>query len=287
MSKKGDKPKDSAQVPKSIVYVAKFLELISSSLATRFAAKLFTTPIKYKVPKREFEMDENSVQSTLLIPAINKEVVLYKYGTSEKKVLIVHGWSGRGTQLFKIADAVIEMGYSTVSFDAPAHGKAKGNTSIMTEFIATIHEIDKQFGPFDFAIGHSLGGMAILNALNQNFNVKKAVIIGSGDVILDIIHDFVEKLKLNKSIALKLKAHFEKKFGEPMENYASSFVSQNVLQPTLIIHDKDDEDVSVNAAYQINKALKNSKLIITEGLGHRRILGDKMVIRKIVAFLES
>ena len=71
-----------------------------------------------------------------------------------------------------------------------------------------------------------------------------------------------------------------------MENYASSFVSQNILQPVLIIHDKDDDDVSVEAAYQIKKALKNSELLITEGLGHRRILGDKKVISKIVEFLQ-
>ena len=39
-------------------------------------------------------------------------------------------------------------------------------------------EIEKQFGPFEFAIGHSLGGMSILNAIKQNLSIKKAVIIG-------------------------------------------------------------------------------------------------------------
>lgn len=286
MTKKVEKLKDSLQIPKAILYTAKFLESISPNLATLFAAKLFTTPIKHKIPKREFHMNENSVQSKLWIPDLKKEIVIYKYGQAEKKILLVHGWSGRGTQLFKIADGLVENGYSTISFDAPAHGKSKGSDSIMTEFITAIHEIDKQFGPFEFAVGHSLGGMAVLNAINQNFNVKKVVVIGSGDIILDIIIDFVKKLKLNEKYALKLKKHFEKKFGEPMENYASSFVSQNILQPVLIIHDKDDDDVSVEVAYQIKKALKNSELLITEGLGHRRILGDKKVISKIVAFLQ-
>ena len=286
MTKKVEKLKDSLQIPKAILYTAKFLESISPNLATLFAAKLFTTPIKHKIPKREFHMNENSVQSKLWIPNLKKEIVIYEYGQAEKKILLVHGWSGRGTQLFKIADCLVENGYSTISFDAPAHGKSKGSSSIMTEFITAIHEIDKQFGPFEYAVGHSLGGMAVLNVINQNFNVKKVVIIGSGDIILDIIIDFVKKLNLNEKYALKLKTHFEKKFGESMENYASSFVSQNILQPVLIIHDKDDDDVLVEAAYQIKKALKNSKLLITEGLGHRRILGDKKVISKIVAFLQ-
>jgi alpha-beta hydrolase superfamily lysophospholipase len=53
-----------------------------------------------------------------------------------KKILLVHGWSGRGTQLFKIADELLKQGYSTISFDAPAHGKSPGKT-IMVDFITT------------------------------------------------------------------------------------------------------------------------------------------------------
>ena len=70
-----------------------------------------------------------------------------------------------------------------------------------------------------------------------------------------------------------------------MENYGSAFVSKSINQPILIIHDINDNDVSVSAAHQINKTIKTSELLITEGLGHRRILGDKMVITKIMEFL--
>jgi hypothetical protein len=46
-------------------------------------------------------MEQISIQKTLHIPTINKSVVVYQYGQSDKKVLLVHGWSGRGTQLVK------------------------------------------------------------------------------------------------------------------------------------------------------------------------------------------
>ena len=70
-----------------------------------------------------------------------------------------HGWSGRGTHLFKIADELVKAGYSTVSFDIPAHGKSPGRTTIISEFIEPILELEKQFGPFKAAVGHSLGGI--------------------------------------------------------------------------------------------------------------------------------
>ncbi|WP_447637270.1 alpha/beta fold hydrolase [Flavobacterium microcysteis] len=275
----------SLKIPKAILITAKITEAISPKLAMKFASKLFTSPIKYKLPKREIGMDQNSLQQNVFIPNLGKEIVVYNYGTGDKKVLLVHGWSGRGTQLVKIADEMLKLGYSTVSFDAPAHGKSSGKTSNMTEFIAGILELEKKFGPFEFAIGHSLGGMSILNAIKRGLKVKKAVIIGSGDVVEDIMDDFIEKLGMNIAISKKMKANFEKKINEPMDNFSAYRAAKEVTIPVLVIHDKDDDDVPVKAAYHIQENLKHNELVITEGLGHRKILGDAKVIKKIVEFL--
>lgn len=285
MSEKPKIHQQSLKIPKSILITAKLLEVTSSKLAMKFASKLFTTPIKYSLPKREIEMDKNSSQEKLFIPNIQKEIVVYNYGQGAKKILLVHGWSGRGTQLVKIADEMLKLGFSTISFDAPSHGKASGKTSNMTEFIAGILELEKKFGPFEYAIGHSLGGMSILNSIKRGLKVKKAIIIGSGDIVEDIMDDFVEKLGMDIAISKKMKAHFEKKIGETMDSFSAYIAAKEVDIPVLVIHDKDDDDVPVKAAYHIHENLKNSELYITEGLGHRKILGDAKVIKKIIEFL--
>ena len=287
MPKKKQKQAQVIEIPKAILLTAKFLQAVSPSLTTKFAAKLFTTPIRHKLPKRELHMERDSIQKSIVIPEIQKEIVVYEYGKSDKKVLLVHGWSGRGTQLVKIADELLKMGYMTISFDAPAHGKSKGNSSIMIEFIASILEIEKQYGPFEFAIGHSLGGMSVLNAIKQNLQVKKAVIIGSGDIIQDIIDDFICKLQLRPEYGIKLRNHFEAKFGGKMDDYSAYKAAEKTEIPVLVIHDKDDDDVSVKAAYNIQKHLKQSEIMITEGLGHRKILGDETVIQKIREFISK
>lgn len=285
MPKDKKSPKQSQEVPNFIKTIAKTLEIVSPTLTTKFASKLFTTPIKHKTPKREIKMDLESVQKTLLIPEINKEIVVYEYGKSDRKVLLVHGWSGRGTQLVRIADELLKNGFQTISFDAPAHGKSKGNFSIMTEFIAAILELEKKYGSFEYIIGHSLGGMSVLNAIKQNLNVKKAVVIGSGDIIQDVINDFIAKLEINPKFGLLLKDHFEKKFGGKMDDFSAFKAAEQITIPVLVIHDTDDADVPVKAAYHIQKHLKNSELIITEGYGHRKILGNEEVVRKIISFL--
>jgi len=284
---KENKPKhqQSLEIPKVILFTARLFEKISPELATQFAMKLFTTPIRYRIPKREFEMDRNSQQELLEISAIQKKIMLYQYGTGDKKVLLVHGWSGRGTQLVKIADEFLKMGYKVFSFDAPAHGKAPGKTSNMTEFIAAILEIEKKYGPFEYAVGHSLGGMSVMNAIKQKLNVQKAIIIGSGDIVTDIISDFILKLGLKPEIGVRMKTKFEKKFGETMDSYSSYIAAKTVTIPVLVIHDEIDDDVPVKAAFHIREHLKNGDLMITNGLGHRKILGDSKVIRRIVQFI--
>jgi len=282
---KKPKHQQTIKIPKGILFTAKALEIISPKLATKFAIKLFTTPIRHKLPKREIEMDVKSKQQLVKIEAINKEIMLYQYGSGEKKVLLVHGWSGRGTQLVKIADELLKLGYSTISFDAPGHGKAPGKTSNMTEFIAAAMEIEKQFGPFEFAIGHSLGGMTVMNAIKKGLNVKKAVIIGSGDVVQEIMDDFVLKLGLKTEISKLMRIAFENKLGETMNSYSAYIAAKEVSIPVLIIHDENDDDVPVTAGQHIHQHLKNGQIMITKELGHRKILGDSKVIQRIVEFI--
>lgn len=277
----------SLRIPKPILITAKILEVTSPKMAAKFAMKLFTAPIKFKLPKREIEMDNLSRQEMVEIPSLNKSINVYHYGKSPKKVLLVHGWSGRGTQLHSIADKLLKSGYSTISFDAPAHGKSPGKSSDMTEFIASILELEKKYGPFEFAIGHSLGAMSVLNSIKRGLNVKKAVIIGSGDIIKDIMDDFANKLGMNNDTGNLMIRLFEKKFGQTINSYSAYIAAQDVSVPVLMFHDEDDADVPVSAAHHIHKHLSNSELVITQGLGHRKILGDSKVIKKIIQFLES
>ncbi|WP_413998235.1 alpha/beta fold hydrolase [Flavobacterium sp. W1B] len=287
MTKIGASPEKILKIPRFIIITGKIIAFISPKLATLYAVKLFTTPIKHKIPKREFEMDRNSLQKLIPIPAINKQVVVYQYGKSERKILLVHGWSGRGTQLVKIADELLKSGYSTISFDAPAHGKSPGNSSIMVDFIATILELDRQYGPFEAAIGHSLGGMSVLNAVKSGLKIDRLAIIGSGDIVQDIIDDFIAKLELKPSIATGLRLHFEKKYGGTMDDYSAYKASKEVTIPSLIIHDENDYEVPVKAGIHIHKYLKNSELLLTKGLGHRKILGNQKVVEKTVQFITN
>lgn len=231
------------------------------------------------------QMDAESRTEAIRVAGIKKDIVAYHYGEGTKKVLLVHGWSGRATQLVKIADAFRKKGYAIVSFDAPAHGKSPGRTTLMPEFIASIKEIDKRFGPFETVVGHSLGGMSVLNALKDGLEVKTAAIVGSGDVIKDIFDDFIRRMELDPDISDRMKEHFERKFPpKTMADYSSYLSAKEIAIPVLVVHDRDDNEVLVGCAYHISDHLRNGKLVVTSGLGHRKILGDPNVIETLLQF---
>ncbi|MDR6967457.1 pimeloyl-ACP methyl ester carboxylesterase [Flavobacterium arsenatis] len=287
MAKNSKIRKQSLNIPKSILVTVQILQFISLKLVTLFASRLFMTPLKHKIPKRELEMDQKSRQEKVRIPTISKEVVVYHYGTSKKKILLVHGWSGRGTQLVKIADALLETGYSTISFDAPAHGKSGGKTTLMLEFIATILELEKQFGPFEGAVGHSLGGMSLLNALKQGLKINRLVTIGSGDIVQDIIDDFTYKLRMKHKVSNRIRLYFENRFDTSMDSFSAYLSAKEIEIPVLVIHDNDDDEVPVKCGIHIHKYLKNGKLMITKDLGHRKILGDEQVVESATNFITN
>lgn len=284
---KESKPIQVLLTPQYILSTGKILTRLSPFLASRFGARLFLTPFKYKLPQREKEMDEDSIQKEYFVPAINRKIIIYEYGKGTETILLAHGWSGRGTQMSVMAKELVTQGYKIISFDAPAHGKAPGKISMMPFFIESIHELEKEYGPFSAAIGHSLGGMSLLRACKEGFKPGKLVIIGTANSVTKITREFARNLKLNDKVAAKMKSYFDKKFGENMDNYSGAFSAESVKVPTLIIHDRDDVDVHVNSAFEISDKLENSELYLTEGLGHRKVLGDPKVINKTTTYLTA
>lgn len=273
------------QIPKIIKFVAKFIHFFSNKLAILAAAKLFSTPISFKTPNREKGMEESSQKKMLFVPLIDKSIHVLTYGFSNKKVLLAHGWAGRSTQLFMIANKLLEKGFMVVSFDGPAHGNSTGKTTNLIEYIATIKAIQKEFGPFEAAVGHSFGSMGIMNTQAENGSFKCLATVGSGDKVSDILINFANNLGLDANFGRKLINYLETKSNIKLKNYDTNEAAKSVKVPVLVVHDVNDGDVAVSCAINIRQNLQHGKLYITNGLGHTKVLRNQKVTNKIVDFI--
>ena len=284
---KKKKHKQGFSVPAWLRIMFKNLERISPYLAMRAAAYIFSKPLKFKVPEKEQQALQHCAQKNVYLQSIGIQIATFIWENPGEKVLLAHGWSGRGMQLYYIAESLHKAGYHVVTYDAPAHGKSTGKLTNMLQMIETVAHLDKTEGSFDYFIGHSFGAMAIFNYCKTRGNAKKIITIGAADNMRTIFDNFITSVGLSTKIFKLMISYFEKKYQVILDDFSPFIAVQEIQIPTLLIHDTEDYDVSVNCSDTIAKHHPNAKVIKTKGLGHRRILRDKKVMQQIKSFIQE
>ena len=275
-------------IPKPIVWTAKVLEKFSPSVAASFSRYFFKRPFSRKILPEEKIWREKASQNELYVNSINKKIVTYKWGGPGKKVLVVHGWTGHGTSLWKLIKKLLDEGYEVYSFDAPAHGQSPTSSTLMLEFIESILAMDKTYGPFEAVIGHSMGGISALNAAGSHgLRTKKLVTVGIPDSIKKIFYQFADAMGLSPVIAEKNIEYLGRVYGMDIDKISGSYNAAKTGIPVLVIHDKNDKEVPYTEAVSIAENLPNGKLMLTEGLGHRRIIRNPGILQAIIDFIKE
>ena len=283
--KKRNDLQSAEQIPKILKLLIYTISLVSSKTTTALLGYIFSRPLRHKPHVREKEFISFSKKEIHFIPSINKRIKTYELEGSGKKVLLVHGWSGRGSQLSSIATECNKKGLFVVSFDAPAHGGSSSKTTNVPEFVEAINFLNTTKGPFDYAIGHSFGGASILNYCRKHESFEKIVVIGTQSKLSTYFAEFIKIMGLKEDYSKKIMTLFEKRVGEKILDYDPENFVRNITSKTLVIHCSDDNYVNFGSAITLRKELKNSELYKTTGLGHRKILGDKKTINRLVDFL--
>lgn len=107
----------------------------------RRAFQLWFSTQRYKTPAKELPAKNSASTSTLDMHGL--PVMIYRWGESTKKILFIHGWSGRGTQCAFFIEPLLDAGYQVISFDSPAHGGSPGSQSSILQFADTLISLEK------------------------------------------------------------------------------------------------------------------------------------------------
>lgn len=277
--------KKSVQIPEWIRTTMRILQTLSPRIATRFAEYLFFRPIRFPYPHYEKPyLDAFPVEKTQIS---NYEIAYYPQSGNGPRVALLHGWSGRATQLGFIAKELLEQGYDVTLIDGPAHGQSSGKSTHLLEFVDVIRALEQQTQPFDYAVGHSLGGLAFIVHHQRYQHLKKIVTIGSPGNIPDVIFNFCRMVGAKEKIGKYLIENIERKYQLPIDAYSSEDLVMSFQTPGLIIHDEDDYDVDVQDSRHVHNNWEGSDLLVTKGLGHRRVLFDQEVATQILSFFDE
>lgn len=200
-------------------------------------------------------------------------------------VLLVHGWGSRGARLASFVPPLTRAGYSVIAFDAPGHGASSGRLSSLPQFIEAIEAIGERFGPFAAAVGHSMGGAATTLTMGRGLAVERVVFIAPAANPAGFTDRFAKIIRLTPDVHARMRRLLERRFGMAWADFDVIAAAKKLTAPLLVFHDAEDRDVPPADGEAIAAAWPGAQLVITEGLGHRRIVHDPSVVSRAVAFL--
>ena len=251
------------------------------------AYKLWFSTRRFPTPRREKKWQESA--RTYTLPNPYGPLMMYAWGEDKPdapKIVLLHGWNGRATQMGSFVEVLLQAGYQVTAFDAPGHGLSPGNSTNILQVTDALQAVVDSLGSVDTVIAHSFGAMALTHALRHGLEIRKAVCISSPADATMLVDSFCDTLHIPKRTRKNLLTRFHQQFGEDIWSRISTIENaQHLSTPVLIVHDENDHDVQISHSKQLAKAWPNAQLMVTQGLGHRRILRHANVLQAVRTFV--
>jgi len=262
------------------------LALISKEKAAEKAIEFFSTP-KFKKKKDNPPVFEQGRRQVLELN--EKKIKGYQWNPeSEKKVLILHGFESNSRNFFRYIEELIKRNFQVVAFDAPAHGKSDGKTIILPEYVEMIELLHQKFGPFQYYMAHSFGGIALTHFLEKtpHLPTDKIALIAPATETLTAINLYFKAFNLNEEIRPAFFKLIQEKTGHPAEYFSINRAIENIQAKVKWYHDKQDYITPLaDIKKTIEKKLPNIEFSISNGLGHNRIYREETIVQDVIEFL--
>lgn len=271
------------------------LEKLAPPLALQLVDRWFATPERHRHPQDEHTWLAQAEQRTLYTADMplaewdQRPFTAYRWGQGNRngRVLLMHGWGGRATQMHPFLPPLLASGYEVIAIDAPGHGFSHGKRSSLFHFSRSLQRAVKAYGGVDAAITHSFGGAALVHALTEGLKLGKAVLIAPPVRISDFAENLVQALGVSDTLRQRLQEKWETRLATSFADLDATRWAGQLSQPALIIHDRHDREVPHSKGAELAQHWPRAQLHSTDQLGHRRILKDADVIARSVAFVRD
>lgn len=256
--------------------------LLSHDPSLDAACRAFAIPDRVPASAQELELLSKGRRGSVTVGA--DDVVYWTFGKGPR-ILLAHGWCSRGSHLAAFVNPLLLRGFSVVIFDAPGHGDSCGLVSSIIHAGKAVLGLADQLGDMHGVIAHSAGSTAALWAFSNGLSVRCSVHLCGPSSLTQVVAGSARANGLNEEQSRLFREWAEEYTGVSLSSVDLPALSQALTHPGLIIHDADDRVVSISQSQALHHAWPKSKMISTTGLGHRRILSDKLTVESSIEYL--
>ncbi|MGE0762699.1 MAG: alpha/beta fold hydrolase [Bdellovibrionales bacterium] len=259
------------------------LSYLAPTWTARVACRWFLTPPNVTAPDKE----------NLFLRSANEHkhlhgCAVWRFGQAEQKVLLIHGWAGRGAQMRYFVEPLMAMGFEVWLMDGPGHGQSDPMPMTnMARFAEALLQIAQDLGGLQAVIGHSLGGAAAVVAAGFGAPIQKLILLGSPAKMEKVFNHFSKAVGLSPKANVRFYQEVEGQLRRPRESLEPLTVGPQTQCQALILHDPKDPQVSFQHAIDYVENWPAAKLVRLEGVGHYRLLRSPDALLSVQEFLQD
>ena len=248
------------------------------------AALEYITPGGTRKVVRRPKTDVEATQE--MVPYRDGFISTRAWGDADgKTVLLIHGWAANQTDMFPYIPKLLDAGFKVVAMDLPAHGESSFEFAGLNHLGDGVLVVGNYYGQLKGVIAHSVACAATQLALSNGMKVERVVMLASPNNYEAKTLDYAKYKGFNDEQTKEFIAAL-KELDARVEIRSRDFVPQ-FETPALIVHSADDSVIPIAIGEQLAAMWKNSRFLKVDGLNHRGVLKDELVIRSAIEFLSG
>ena len=261
--------------------------LLFPELAGAWAERLFLTPPRARID--ESGLDLLDARSQFIVHKA-RNIATWEWGwrsRSAPAVILAHGWGGHAAQMRGFVFGFLSAGFRVVAFDQPAHGLSEGRLTSLVDFADVLAAVAAGHGPVEGIVAHSLGAAAAGLAISRGLRVKSAVLVSPPSDLAGYSRRFARWHWIPEPVRRSMQAAIEERYGVRWEELEVERVTKRITARALVVHDRADKMVPWRQGARVARAWPRARLLLTQDLGHGRILRDEGVARAASDFISG
>ena len=249
--------------------------------AGRLVNRMAFRPSRLPMPSRYEYLLDNADSYTQLQHGA-RTIPVYSWGQGPV-ILGVHGWAGAGIQFGAWVNPLVEAGYRVVLFDAPAHGRAQGESTNLFEMAEVVARVAASVGRVHGVLAHSIGCIAAARAIADGLKPDYLVMLAPPVSLTAVMDNLGRQLGLSQDVLAVHLQLMEERFGKSVwEQLDLEALSRTLTQRGLMVIDDDDTSISPDESERVFNNWENANVLRTRGLGHHRLLWSPMVVDTVL-----
>ena len=259
--------------------------LLFPELAASWAERVFLTPPRADV--EETALDLLDARASFVMHK-GRRIATWEWGWKSRgapAVLLAHGWGGSAAQLRAFAFPLLAAGYRVIGFDQPAHGLSEGRLTGLPDFADVLAEVAWHHGRPEAVVAHSVGAAAAAYAMSRGLAFRRAVLVSPPSDIIGYSRRFARWHWIPEPVRGAMQAAIEERYGVRWEELEIGRLAPRLGAEALVVHDRADRVVPLRQGVRVARAWRGARLLVTQGLGHGRILRDPEVTRAAADFI--